>query len=245
MAEQEVIKHTKRIFSVWKGDKKFWHKVREFLLEIIIIVFAVSLSIYLHDVSEKKHQQHETKEFLLGLKQDLSTDIKEMEQDKKSFEQSGKAFTYITSLKMNEQPDPDSIKYYYNWIFNTTGLVPNSGRFEGFKSSGKIGTIGNKELQNNIMDLYQEDIPNVIISTNNYTLKKQALFDYVNMNQKRLTDSTDNRHEILATNPAWNISRKLIFVNEILSRYDTCINKMKLIIAEINEEYGERDAVSH
>src|SRR6185436_18214072 len=168
-----------KIFGLWKTDNPVWHKVGEFLLEIFIIVFAITVSIYFHDRSELKHQRHETKKFLLGLKQDLTTDIEEMNQDKSSFSQSKKAFNYIINRKLNESLSPDTIRKYYGWIFNTTGLVPNSGRFEGFKSSGKIGTIENKELQNNIMDLYQENIPNLINSTNFYTSKKQNLFQYV------------------------------------------------------------------
>jgi hypothetical protein len=61
-----------------------------------------------------KHQRHETKEFLLGLKQDLKTDIEEMNQDKNSFMQSQRAFNYITSRKLNEPINPDTIRYYYN-----------------------------------------------------------------------------------------------------------------------------------
>jgi len=162
-----------------------------------------------------------------------------MNEDKKSFEVSGKAFNYITSRKLNEQLKADTLKKYYGWIFNTTGLVPNSGRFEGFKSSGKIGTITNKELQNNIMDLYQENIPNVISSTNYYTLKKQKLFDYISSTRKRITDSTNNEVEVLATDQSFNICKPLTFVNEIIDRYDICITKMKMIIEEINKEYGE------
>ena len=237
MAEQEVIKHTKKIFGVWKSDNRFLQKLGEFLLEIFIIVFAITLSIYFHDWSEQKHQRHETKEFLLGLKQDLETDTIEMNQDKRSFEQSGRAFRYITSRKMNDPLDQDTIKRYNNWIFNTTGLIPNSGRFEGFKSSGKIGTIENKELQNNIMDLYQEDIPNVIVSTNYYTLKKQWLFEYIAANKKRITDSTTDQLKVLASDQSFNICLTLTSVKEIIDRYDTCINKMKMIIAAIDKEY--------
>src|SRR5215813_2146043 len=141
MAEQEVIKHTEKIFGLWTSGKSIWHKVGEFIQEIIIIIFAVSVSIYFHDRSELKHQRHETKEFLLGLRQDLQTDILEMNKDKNSFQQSGKAFLYITGRKLNEPLNSDTITKYRNWIFNTTGLMPNSGRFEGFKSAGKIGTI--------------------------------------------------------------------------------------------------------
>jgi len=237
MAEQEVIKHTKKVFGLWKTNNPTWHKIGDFILEIFIIVFAITVSIYFHDRSELKHQRHETKEFLLGLKQDLKTDIEEMNQDKNSFLQSQKAFNYITSRKLNESLNPDTIRNYYTWIFNTTGLVPNSGRFEGFKSSGKIGTIENKELQNNIMDLYQENIPNLINSTNFYTSKKQSLFEYVALNRKRLTDSTTNLATLLSSDPAYNFCVPLTFVQEILDRYDTCIHKMNVIIRDINKQY--------
>jgi len=239
MAEQEVIKHTKKLFGLWKTKSPFLHKTADFILEIFIIVFAITVSIYFHDRSVLKHQRHETKEFLLGLKQDLKTDIEEMSQDKSSFVQSERAFNYITSRKLNESLNPDTIRKYNNWIFNTTGLVPNSGRFEGFKSSGKIGSIENNELQNNIMDLYQENIPNLINSTNFYTSKKLSLFEYVNMNRKRLTDTTSNLVSVLSSDPAYYICVSLGFVQEILSRYDTCINKMNTIIRDINKQYED------
>jgi len=237
MAEQEVIKHTKKLFGIWETKNPIWHKIGEFIVEIFIIIFAITVSIFFHDRSVLKHQRHETKEFLLGLKQDLATDIEEMNQDKSSFMQSEKAFHYITSRKLEEPLNADTIDKYYGYIFNTTGLVPNSGRFEGFKSSGKMGTIENKELQNNIMDLYQENIPNLINSTNFYTSKKLGLFEYVNMNRKRFTDTTNNLVSVLSSDPAYNICMSLTFVKEILDRYDTCINKMNTIISDIDKEY--------
>ena len=239
MAEQEVIKHTKKVFGLWKTNNPVWHKIADFIVEIFIIVFAITVSVYFHDRSVLKHQRHETKEFLLGLRQDLKTDIAEMNDDKNSFMQSQKAFTYITTRKLNESLNPDTIRYYNGWIFNTTGLVPNSGRFEGFKSSGKMGTIENKELQNNIMDLYQENIPSLINSTNFYTSKKLILFEYVHMNRKRLTDSTTNLVSVLSSDPAYNICLTLTFVQEIVNRYDTCINKMNTIVRDIDNQYKE------
>ena len=239
MAEQEVIKHTKKLFGIWGTSNPILHKIGEFLFEIFIIIFAITVSIYFHDRSVLKHQRQETKEFLLGLKQDLTTDIEEMNQDKGSFSQSEKAFKYITSRKLGEPLSTDTIRKYSGWIFNTTGLVPNSGRFEGFKSSGKIGTIENEELQNNIMDLYQENIPNLINSTNFYTSKKQQLFDYVAINRKRLTDSTTNLSSVLSSDQAYNMCVSLTFVQEIIDRYDTCINKMTTIIKDIDKAYGE------
>ena len=243
MAEQEIIKHTKKLFGIWKTENSFLHKLAEFITEIFIIVFAITLSIYFHDRSELKHQRHETKEFLLGLRQDLKTDIEEMKGDKISYQLTGMAFSYITHRKLNESLNADTIKNYFIPITNTTGLIPNSGRFEGFKSSGKIGTIENKELQNYIMDLYQEDIPSLIVSTNGYTQRKGKLLEYLADNTKRMTDSTINVLSVLSSDHAFNICATLTYVQEILGRYDICINKIKAIIADIDKEYGSEKSL--
>ena len=197
MAEQEIIKHTRRIFGIWRTENSFLHKLSEFILEIITIVFAVTLSIYFHDRSELRHQRLDTKEFLLGLRNDLQTDIVEMNDDKESYRQCRTIFTYITSRKLNQSLSADTIYKYSNWILNTTGLIPNSGRFEGFKSSGKIGTIENKVLQNYIMDLYQEDIPSLIVCTNAYTARKQRLFEDMEAHLKRTSDNTTDLPGVL------------------------------------------------
>jgi hypothetical protein len=241
MAEQEVVKHTKNVFKIWssKGEHSFAHKLREFVIEIVIIVFAVTLSIWLHDRSEHKHQQKEVKEFLLGLKDDLTSDMNEMQGDKKAFLKSKAAFLYITGIKITEPLNKDSIKKHYTWVVNTTGLVSNSGRFEGFKSSGKIGSIENRVLQNDIMDLYQENIPDLILSTTYYSGYKLKLLDYCIKNIKRVTDSTSNIEMVLAADESQNLSRILVNVDEIIERYDQCIKKIGKINSEITKEYED------
>jgi hypothetical protein len=239
MAEQEIIKHTKRLFKVVRNKEySFWDKLKEFLLEVFIIVFAISLSIWFHNRSEHASQQEDVKQFLLGLKSDLQNDLKEMQNDKESYLLQKTIFSYITSVKLNQQLSNDTLYKYGNWIFNTTALNPNNGRFEGFKSSGKIGEIENRELQNDIMDLYQEDIVSLLTSTNGYTSYKRKFFDYVDANMKRLTDSTTNMSTVLTRDEAQNICLKLKSPREVLERYDKCIAKMKKIIAEINKEYN-------
>lgn len=86
------------------------------------------------------------------------------------------------------------------------------------------------------MDLYQEDIPNVIASTNNYTYKKQKLFDIFYTARVRTTDSTTNTVQVFSSEPVFNISTTLISVNEILDRYDLCIKRMQKIIRQIEED---------
>jgi CHASE3 domain sensor protein len=242
MADQEVIKHTKKIFKIWSSpEHSFWHKVREFFLEIFIIVFAVSLSIWLHERSEHQHQQEEVKEFLLGIRADFLSDIKEMKEDKKSYLNQGKVFKYVYSVKLGQPVSADSIYKYRNYLFNTTRLNQNSGRFEGFKASGKIGLIEDEIIQNDIMDLYQESIPSLLLSTDAYIDRKNAFFAFQIKNEKRLTDSTTNFLSLLATEEAHNLSYILSGTGEIRERYDICIKKMNQIVANIDKKYGNAD----
>ena len=238
MAEDEIAKHTKKIYKTW-GAKElgFWHKLKEILVEIFIIIFAVTVSIWFHNRSEHNHQQEDVKVFMLGLQKDLTADIAEMQEDKRSYEMQQAAFTYIKHTKLGKNLNSDSVAYYSNWIYNTTALNPNNGRFEGFNSSGKLGFIENDSLQNDILDLYQENIPSLLSSTSNYISHKNILFQYLQKTLHRTTDSTDNLAAILNTEEAHNISNVLSFTNEILDRYNATINKMKKITAEIEEEY--------
>jgi hypothetical protein len=242
MAEEEIAKHTKKIYRIWtSGEHNFWQKLKEFLVEVFIIVFAISLSIWFHNRSDHASQQEDVKKFMLGLKSDLQNDTAEMQNDKRSYEKQRITFNYITHIKMNGHLSTDSLNEYDNWMFNITVLNPNSGRFEGFKSSGKVGEIENTELQNDIMDLYQEDIPALLASTYSYTDIKKKFFDYVSGNRKRLTDSTNNLSTILTQDEAQNICIVLSSPQQVLERYDVCIDKMKKIMTEINKEYNLKE----
>ena len=238
MADQEVIKHTKLIYKIWNSkEHSFWHKAKEFVVEILIIVFAVSLSIWLHGRSEHSHQSAEVKSFLLGMKQDLLNDIKEMEADQQMFLKSKDAFIYVRSLKKGQPAQQDSIDKYNRYLFNETGLVANNGRFEGFKSSGKIGTIENLKIQNELTDLYQENIPTLVLYTNYYSRKKGALSIYFDQHLVRHTSGGDNFLALFSRDEVFNMGRDLVQVHNIVAQYDKCINNMKSIIAEIDKDY--------
>lgn len=238
MSEDEIVKHTKKIYNTWL-DKKFsiWHKISEFFVEIIIIIFAVSVSIWFHNRSEYAHQQQDVKTFMLGLISDLSQDIEEMQGDIKSYKLQKIIFTYINQLKINEPLSPDTLRKYINWLFNTTELDPNDGRFQGFKSSGKIGTIENKELQNDIMDLYEENIPSLLASTKVYILIKMKFYDMFYSHLKRMSDSTTNIQSFLKSDEVYAISGSLGSPEGVLVRYSECQKKMQKIIDEIDKEY--------
>lgn len=236
--EHEVQGHTKKIYKAWRNPKeKFWDKAKEIAVEIGIIVFAISLSIWFHSWSEHRHEQKDVKAFLVGLKSDLESDIKEMKEDIESYKGAGKTFSYILSLKKGEIANQDSINKYTNYFNNTTGLIANAGRFEGFKSSGKISYIENEQLQNDILDLYEEDIPHLVGNTDSYSKNKIEFGVFIKNNYKRITDTTSNFKQIISSDMGFAHARTLSNTAEIIDLYNVVITKNKKIIAAINKEY--------
>src|SRR3954451_18063833 len=76
MSEHEISKHTKAIYKEWKNPHHSWkHKLGDILTEVLIIVFAITLSLIVERWREHAHEQTIEKQFLLGLKKDLQADL--------------------------------------------------------------------------------------------------------------------------------------------------------------------------
>lgn len=167
--QDEITKHTKKIYKEVKNSKHtFSEKVKEIIIEILIIVFAVTLSIWLHSWSEERHQQKETQTFLIGLKVDLKNDISNLESTKKILNETQQQISFVEHLTPEKI---DSIKANHQQINSGTNFIntlANNGRYEGFKSSGKINTIEDENLRNKILSYYQQTIPQITLIESSY-----------------------------------------------------------------------------
>ncbi|PZR25602.1 MAG: hypothetical protein DI535_17445 [Citrobacter freundii] len=237
MAELEVVKHAKKVMDTVGDREKGWkHKLKDIILEILIIVFAVSLSISLHNWSERNHDRHEEEEFLHGLKLDLQSDLKEMSSDSANYSLALKGIKYFLRVSDGEALNKDSMNIYYFLFYNTTYLVPNSGRFEGLKASGKLGVLENKELRNDILDFYQEFVP--MVNLNNdwiNTYKSNYVGSYVNKNLD-LRNGKDNWEQVLGSNEMRNGLTRMLDIEEIVGNYGAALAKVRQIINLIDKE---------
>lgn len=140
--QQEIIKHTKKIYAEMKNRKhSLKEKVKEVLSEILIIVFAVTLSIWLHSWSEERHQQKDAKIFLIGLKEDLQNDILNLKNTKKLLNKTQQEVSLILHLTPKKIDSIKANRQQINSGTNFINTIVNNGRYEGFKSSGKINTL--------------------------------------------------------------------------------------------------------
>jgi hypothetical protein len=163
MAEDEIIKkHTQAVYaSITDPGKKWFHKLKDILQEVLIIVFAVSVSIWLHNWSEERKDRREETEFFKGLKEDLQADIKEMESDRGVLKKLIQNALYFQKVGAGASLNKDSLQEYY-WIFFTQVQInPRISRFEGLKGSGKLDIIEDKKKLYNVIDLYQKIFPNI------------------------------------------------------------------------------------
>ena len=167
--KEEIIKHSKKIFKeINNNEHSFKEKAKEILVEILIIVFAVSLSIWLHSWSEESHQREEAQTFLSGLKEDLKNDISNIQETKKILNETQKQLSFVLNLTTKKV---DSVKVNNKQInsgSNFINTLVNNGRYEGFKSSGKINTIENLKLRNKILSYYQQTIPQIALFEASY-----------------------------------------------------------------------------
>lgn len=158
--QEEVQKHTQRIYKAAKNkEHSLGDKVKEILIEIFIIVFAVTLSISLHSWSEHKHQQEEVKVFLENLKNDLQNDVKSIDIEKEAYKKSNIDYEKILALTPHQLDSIYKSKNKVEFPIYSHGPKMNIGNFEGFKSSGKIGYIEDEKLKQKILNYYQIYVP--------------------------------------------------------------------------------------
>ncbi|MFI5161343.1 MAG: DUF6090 family protein [Sphingobacteriales bacterium] len=162
MAEDEIRKHAKAAYDTLVDKEKDWrHKFKDILLEIGIIVFAVTISIWLHNWSEAIKDQHAEKEFLQGLKGDIKADLSEMRNDRTFAGFAFNGVRYFEKVGAGVELDKDSMAKYVAIFFSQTQINPRIARYEALKSSGKLDIIANKKLQYDIINLYEKDFPHI------------------------------------------------------------------------------------
>jgi hypothetical protein len=227
--QDELTKHGLKIYKTMADRKhSFGEKLKEILIEICIIVFAVTLSIYLHSWNEGRHEQKEVKEFLRGLRGDLADDIRQLAENRHLIDRCNTNFTRAYLLKKGELPD-SSLQHLFLYNLITTHL--NTARYEGFKSSSKLSLIGDDSLRQNILTYYQQQESDIISNES-----------FVNQVEKQLLDFELDKNSLPVNDfldlPKTRGLLQLITNNmgNSLDRYDSAMSKAKVIVKQIDKE---------
>ena len=227
--QDEILKHSNKIMSTLKQkNHSLKEKLQEIVIEIGIIIFAVSFSIWLHGLSEHNHQQEEVKVFFNALKSDLEKDIEYMTDEKTKLTESRKAIQKILKLNKKQMDSIGRIEL----DFDLTTRRTNDANYEGFKSSGKIGYIENIALKSKILSYYQTDMQPLT-----------EIEKYLNSQKVELLESVGaNSFKAIAFAEPLIYTKTLICnggMTSLIKVYDENIITAKAIIKGINGETKE------
>ena len=227
--QDEILKHSNKIMSTLKQkNHSLKEKLQEIVIEIGIIIFAVSFSIWLHGLSEHNHQQEEVKVFFNALKSDLEKDIEYMTDEKTKLTESRKGIQKILKLNKKQMDSIGRIEL----DFDLTTRRTNDANYEGFKSSGKIGYIENIALKSKILSYYQTDMQPLT-----------EIEKYLNSQKVELLESVGaNSFKAIAFAQPLIHTKTLICnggMTSLIKVYDENIRTAKAIIKGINGETKE------
>ncbi|MFD1470377.1 hypothetical protein ACFQ48_19270 [Hymenobacter caeli] len=237
MIEADLVnKHAKKALGMEEHGHRpqTWRqRLPDILLEIGIIVFAITLSIQLHTWHEHSLDREKERKFLTGLRQDFRQDLREMRSDSDSYVTQLRASRYYRSLTP-QTLRPDSLRNYSWTLRNSTVLVPNSSRFEGLKSAGDLDIVENEELLNSILDHYQELIPQLVTNAKQYSdYKQQNLGRYLD---EHLAPNQQNLVAVMATGPAQNYLSRSGAILDILDKYHGVMQHSRQLIRQIDAQ---------
>ncbi|GAB3856266.1 hypothetical protein GCM10028822_28390 [Hymenobacter terrigena] len=235
MIEVDLItKHGKKAMGIaaeHPAPTGWRHRLPEILLEIGIIVFAITLSIQLHSWHEHSVERAEERKFLTGLRADLASDLIELHNDSLSYAQVLQGYRYFRSLTP-QTVNVDSVHKYQWTLGSETNLLPNSSRFEGLKSAGKLGIIEDDELLNAILDNYQERVPGLVMETRSFSAyKASTIAPYLDDHLQR---SGDNFVALMQSDRMYNYLNKEPIIQGIMQRYHGVLQHTRKLIREID-----------
>ncbi|KUG08868.1 hypothetical protein [Solirubrum puertoriconensis] len=242
MIEVDLIKkHGKKALGMDEHEhhhKPTWReRVPEILLEIGIIVFAIMLSIQLHSWHEHALDRKTERKFLTGLRKDLQQDLQELCDDSLSYCTQVRGYRYFRSLTPPATVNPDSLKAFGWTLRNSTQLVPNTSRFEGLKSAGKLDVIEDDELLNSILDYYQEQLPALINNTAMFTdYKQQNMVGYLD---SHLSADQQNLPAVMASPPMQNYLNRGNEMRDIVGLYHQVMEHSRQLIRQIDKQLAE------
>jgi hypothetical protein len=238
MAELEVAKHGKNVIHLMaKKEHKFSHRLREIAIEIAIIVFAVSMSIWLHGLSEHHHKQQEVKTFLTGLKADLEEDIGQLESTKNSYRSFDANYAYLAGLDPKQEPDWKKFNDAFEGIGTNWFFIPTKSRYDGFMMSGRLTNIEDDKLLTDILDLYQNQLQLIKLSEGGWSGRQHTLQTYVNDTLEG--DGQVERWRLLTSPKGKRLVQRMKTGAQLYERYQRYIDQSKRIVKRIETAYPE------
>jgi hypothetical protein len=175
----------------------------------------------------------------VGLKTDLTNDIKQQEEDSTLYTNLLTSWRYFRNAGIQKHAIPaDTLNLYKGFLFTSIGFIPNNSRFEALKSSGQLVVIEDTALLNKILDLYQYRMRMLLSATDQFTTAKANELNQLFFQNVRIQpDGSDNLNDLFQIPQIQNALFAAESVPQILSRYHIVMDESRDIIKLIDRQY--------
>jgi len=240
MAEDEIRKHANNAIRIMKDKEAgWWHKLKDIFIEVLIIVFAVTVSIWFHNWSDKMQEQKEEKVFLTGFRKDLYGDIDNIQSSLGFYKNSFKGIQYFGEVGAGDTLSNDSLKKYASIFFSSTELGAHTSRYEALKTSGKLSIIENPELLNNIIDLNESTLSRINLLDDLYLKYIGKTSDYIQLSAQLSPKGAIINAPVILRNSQWRFLMTFgqsSLVQNVIPAHEDGLKKCHELIAEIDRE---------
>jgi hypothetical protein len=160
MAEEKIIKHTgDAAHALLKKNVPWKKKIQEFFFEIFIIVIAVSITLWFHNLNDHLHEKRLEKDFLVGIRQDLKITADKLDADRAKFQHTLDYYDTIWIQIRENRIDKPYMDSASGNLTNMLGFAFDNSRFESFKSAGNLRLIENQSLMQDITRMFTVTLP--------------------------------------------------------------------------------------
>ena len=233
--EDELIKNSTQIWKKLRSEGGMLEKLRSITGEILVIVFAVSFSIWINNRAEYRKEQEEVLDFLLICQEELSGDTADLKRIKGQVESIIRSNQILIGL---DEKMLDSIKKNnLDVSFDGTPIIRRThiAGYEGFKTSGRLGNIENKDLKQMIMQYYEVHMPSLREGEDYYNANTNLFVD-------RMIDrvSDKGKEAFLEKNMKKRLAMNLNIAGSMVSGYQVTLNIVGEFQSELNKEISAK-----
>lgn len=232
----EIIRHSRKIKDKLEEKKQSSsERWKEIITELLIIIFAVSLTTWFHDLNEHRSHQKEVKEFLVDLKDDLNKDVVGLTSQNEAISELINQFKLVRNLNKTviDSLDKSNAKYLLNTDFRLFFGEENIGNYESFESSGKIVFVENKKLKKLILSYYNHHIPATEKTGETFIKTFTKIGDFIT---KNIVVEKNKNGVFLDSDFQTDLEINIIHAKENIRIGDVGIKKIREIIVEIDQE---------
>jgi len=242
MSEEKIIKHTKAAVHIVANKEKTWRKkIFELLEEVAIIIFAVSITLALHNWNDGRNERKMEKDFLTGTSQDLKNEARNLDLAVINIKRTAAYYDTVWQQINSGRLDVAYIDTNSGQLVNTMYFKFDDGRFESFKSSGYLRLIENQALLKDITSLYTTEMP-FQVSADEYIYQSRRTDYTTYIGVKAPVDSKKVVHvSKILNDPA--VRYQIVFygdyIHERIRQKEKLAKDLRSVAAEIDSELSK------